>query len=275
MNRFAILVIGACFVVGANTFPTVSDLAGQKAPQEFVAEFNTGNPEGSFLVRVNRDWAPLGADRFYNLVKNGFYNDARVFRNVEGFVAQFGINGSPEIQHNWRDGVAMIKDDTPKKSNKRGTLVFATSGKDSRTTQVFINLNDNAFLDSQGFAPIGEVVKGMENVDKLYNGYGGKPDQQRIQMEGNAYLAKEFPKLSFFQSVNLKNAKEESASLFQIDVDGMGSIDIHAGDHASTLAKDFATTHHLSNPMAEKLEQMINQQMSAHHVTTDSVVPEE
>jgi peptidyl-prolyl cis-trans isomerase A (cyclophilin A) len=145
-------------------------------------------------VEVHRDWAPLGADRFYNLVKNGFFNNAAFFRVVTSprpFIVQFGLNANPAINKVWEH--ANIKDDPVMGSNSRGTLVFATAGPNTRTTQLFINLNDNKFLDSMGFAPFGTVSDGMDVVDKIYPGYAERPDQQRITEEGDAYLVKNFP----------------------------------------------------------------------------------
>jgi peptidyl-prolyl cis-trans isomerase A (cyclophilin A) len=169
----------------------------EKAPAIYKARFETSR--GAFVIQVNREWAPNGADRFYNLVKNGFFDDTRFFRVISGFMVQFGINGDPKIQAPWR--TARIPDDAVKGSNKRGFVTFATSGPNSRTTQVFINFGDNASLDRQGFAPFGQVISGMDIVDKLYSGYGegapsGQgPDQNQIQREGNAYLGKYFPSL--------------------------------------------------------------------------------
>ena len=176
------------------------------APATFKARFDTS--KGVFVVQVTRDWAPTGADRFYNLVKNGFFDDTRFFRVISGFMVQFGINGDPKIQPAWR--VARIPDDRVTQSNKRGTITFATSGPNSRTTQVFINFRDNAGLDGQGFAPFGQVVSGMEVVDKLYSGYGegapgGRgPEQGRIQAEGNAYLTKDFPQLDYVKKATIE-----------------------------------------------------------------------
>ena len=135
----------------------------EKAPATYKVNFDTS--KGAFVVEVHRDWAPNGADRFYNLVKNGFYDDVRFFRVIPNFMAQFGIHGNPGVMAAWRP--AQIKDDPVKQSNKRGTLTFATAGPNTRTTQLFINFGDNAALDKQGFAPIGEVVKGMDVVDKI------------------------------------------------------------------------------------------------------------
>ena len=156
---------------------------------------------------MHRDWAPLAADRFYNLVKNGFYDDVRFFRVLDGFMAQVGIHGNPTIAKAW--GAARIPDDPVKQSNKRGFVTFATGGPNTRTTQIFINFRDNVALDKQGFAPIGEVTAGMNVVDRLYSGYGegapsGKgPDQQRVQGEGNTYLNKDFPRLDFVKAATI------------------------------------------------------------------------
>ena len=163
---------------GAARAGNLSDPASlnEQAPAVYKAKFDTS--KGRFVVEVHRDWAPNGADRFYNLVKNGFYNDARFFRVIDGFMVQFGINGDPKISAVWRD--ANIKDDPVKQSNTRGMITFATAGPNTRTTQVFINFGDNAALDGQGFSPFGKVVSGMEVVDSLYAGYGeGAPERPR------------------------------------------------------------------------------------------------
>jgi peptidyl-prolyl cis-trans isomerase A (cyclophilin A) len=172
-----------------------------KAPDVFKAQFTT--TKGDFVVEVHRDWAPLGADRFYNLVKNGYFTNAAFFRVVPGFVVQFGLNASPAINQIWQH--ANIKDDPVKQSNKRGTIVFATAGPNTRTTQLFINFNDNAGLDPQGFAPFGTVTEGMETVvDKIYSGYGQRPDQGRITAEGKAYLDKSFPMIDSIMSAKIQ-----------------------------------------------------------------------
>ena len=170
-----------------------------QAPATFKVKFEVKNDksEGSFVVDVKRDQAPLGVDRFYNLVKNGYFDDVRFFRVVPGFVVQFGMSGDPAITKVWQR--ATIKDDPVKGSNTKGTLTFATSGPNSRTTQVFINLKDNARLDSMGFSPFGTVSEGMSVVEQFYSGYGDPPkgpQQPRITAEGNAYLDKEFPQLA-------------------------------------------------------------------------------
>jgi peptidyl-prolyl cis-trans isomerase A (cyclophilin A) len=177
----------------------------EKAPAVYQAKFDTS--KGSFVIEVHRDWAPNGADRFYNLVKNGFYNDVRFFRVLEGFMAQFGINGNPSLSAVWRD--SNIKDDPVKVSNGPGTVTFATAGPNTRTTQVFINFGDNAGLDGQGFSPFGKVVSGMDVVDSLYGGYGegaprgDGPDQGQVQAQGNAYLEKAYPKLDYVKTATI------------------------------------------------------------------------
>jgi len=160
-----------------------------KAPDLFKVQFTT--TKGDFTVEVHRDWAPLGADRFYNLVKNGFFTNASFFRVVPGFVVQFGLNANPEVNKAWDK--ATIKDDPVMGSNTRGTIVFATAGPNTRTTQLFINFGNNAALDRMGFAPFGTVTDGMDVVDKIYPGYGERPQQDRITDEGDAYISKNFP----------------------------------------------------------------------------------
>ena len=172
----------------------------EQAPATFKALFETS--AGNFVIEVRRDWAPMGADRFYNLVKNGFYDNCRFFRVVSGFMVQFGINGDPSIQSFWRS--ANITDDPVKQSNRRGYITFATGGPNTRTTQVFINFGDNNGLDGQGFAPFGRVVSGMNVVDKIYSGYGEQPNQGSIQMQGNAYLEKAFPKLDYIKKATIE-----------------------------------------------------------------------
>jgi peptidyl-prolyl cis-trans isomerase A (cyclophilin A) len=177
----------------------------EQAPATFKAQFDTS--KGLVVIEVRREWAPNGADRFYNLVNNGFFDDGRFFRVISGFMVQFGINGDPKISAQWRS--ATIPDDPVKQSNKRGFITFATSGPNSRTSQVFINFADNAGLDRQGFSPFGQVATGMDIVDALYSGYGegapqGRgPGQGRIQAEGNAYLTKDFPNLDYVKKATI------------------------------------------------------------------------
>jgi len=178
----------------------------EQAPATYKVRFDTSR--GVFVIQVTRAWAPQGADRFYNLVKNGFYDNVRFFRVIAGFMVQFGINGDPAIMARWRE--APINDDPVTQSNKRGTITFATAGPNTRTSQVFINFADNTNLDASGFAPFGRVVSGMEVVDALNAEYGegaprGRgPDQSRMQREGNAYLAKEFQRLDFVKKATVE-----------------------------------------------------------------------
>lgn len=174
----------------------------EKAPATYKVKLDTS--AGPVVIEVHRDWAPLGADRFYNLVKNGFYDGVRFFRVISGFMAQGGMNGDPAIQRLW--GRNNFPDDPVKQSNKRGFVTFAKTGApNSRSTQIFINYGDNSSLDSQGFAPFGQVISGMEAVDKFYT-YGRQnvPDQGRITAEGNAYLQKEYPKLDFIKKATIE-----------------------------------------------------------------------
>jgi peptidyl-prolyl cis-trans isomerase A (cyclophilin A) len=181
----------------------------ETAPETYQARFTTS--KGDFVIEVTRAWAPHGADRFYNLVRNGYYDDGRFFRVVYGFMVQFGINGDPALNAVWRD--ARIPDDLGQQSNKRGFVTFATAGTNTRTTQVFINTVDrNTNLDDKGFVPFGKVVEGMQVVDKLFSGYGESapqghgPDQNRLQKEGNAYLAKFFQKLDYIKTATIVTA---------------------------------------------------------------------
>ena len=163
------------------------------APETFKVKFET--TKGNFIVEVQRKYAPLGADRFHDLVSQKFFDGCGFFRIVPNFVVQFGINGDPEVQKKWRDNT--IKDDQVKITNSKATITFATSGPNSRTSQLFINLKDNAFLDRLGFAPFGKVIEGYNVVESLYAGYGEKPNQGSIQSKGNVYLKDSFPKLDY------------------------------------------------------------------------------
>ncbi len=171
-----------------------------RAPATYKAKFDTS--AGAFVVEVHRDWAPRAADRFYNLVQNGFYDNVRFFRVVPNFMVQFGINGDPAIARVWQN--ANIQDDPVKESNKRGYITFATRGPNTRTTQVFINFKDNAGLDRQGFAPFGEVVEGMDVVDKINAQYREQPNQGKIQAEGNTYLNSAFPKMDYVKKATIE-----------------------------------------------------------------------
>jgi peptidyl-prolyl cis-trans isomerase A (cyclophilin A) len=178
----------------------------EQAPATYKARFDTS--KGTFVIEVTRDWAPNGADRFFNLVKNGFYDNVRFFRVISGFMVQFGINGDPAISAKWRE--ARIPDDPVKQSNRRGYVTYAMAGPNTRTSQVFINFGDNSSLDRQGFSPFGRVISGMDVVDKLNAEYGegaprGRgPDQGRIQMEGNAYLQRDFGRMDFVRKATIE-----------------------------------------------------------------------
>jgi peptidyl-prolyl cis-trans isomerase A (cyclophilin A) len=179
--------------------------AGEPAPDRFRVRFET--TKGPFVVEVTRAWAPRGADRFHGLVKAGYYDDVAFFRVIPGFMVQFGIHGDPRVNEAWR--AARIPDDPVAQSNKRGMVTYAMAGPDTRTTQLFVNFKDNAFLDPQGFPPFGRVVEGMAVVDSLYSGYGEGapqgmgPDQGRVQQEGNAYLRASFPRLDYVKTARL------------------------------------------------------------------------
>ncbi|HVO97441.1 MAG TPA: peptidylprolyl isomerase [Bryobacteraceae bacterium] len=161
------------------------------APATYQAKFST--TQGDFIVQVTRAWAPLGADRFYNLVRAGYYNGVPFFRVIPGFMAQFGISADPKVNAVWMN--ANLKDDPVTQSNKRGLITFATAGPNTRTTQVFINYANNAGLDAQGFAPFGEVIEGMDVVEKFYSGYGGNPDQGSLMQLGKPWIEKHMPKV--------------------------------------------------------------------------------
>jgi peptidyl-prolyl cis-trans isomerase A (cyclophilin A) len=205
-----VLVLGAVAVVigqpaGSAALKNPGALK-ETAPAKYAVTFDTS--AGTFVVEVQRAWAPNGADRFYNLVKNGYYDECRFFRVVENFMVQFGINGDPAVNTVWQN--ARIPVDPVKQSNQRGYITYAMGASpDTRTTQVFINFKDNSFLDKSGFAPFGKVTSGMDVVDKLYKGYGegapsGRgPDQGRIQGLGNAYLTKDFPKLDYVKKATI------------------------------------------------------------------------
>ena len=161
------------------------------APESFQAKLTT--TKGDVIIRVTRSWAPLGADRFYNLVRAGFFSDAAFFRVLPGFMAQFGLSARPDVSQAWVQ--AKIADDPVTQNNTRGRITFATAGPNTRTTQLFINYADNSRLDASGFAPFGEVIQGMDVVDAIYSGYGEQPNQGSIRAEGKAYLESNFPML--------------------------------------------------------------------------------
>src|SRR3989441_8043358 len=200
-NIWLFVLLPAEPAVSAQTALKNPSALKERAPAIYKVNFDTS--AGVFEVEVHADWAPNGADRFYNLVKNGYYDGCRFFRVVPGFMVQFGINGDPATQRNWVD--ATIPDEPVKQDNGRGLITFAKSAApNSRTTQVFINFKDNSFLNRQGFSPFGRVIGGMEVVDKIYSGYGEQPEQGRIQAEGNTYLTKTFPKLDYIKKATIE-----------------------------------------------------------------------
>lgn len=175
-----------------------------RAPAQYRVELDT--TKGPVVIEVTRAWAPQGADRFYNLVRAGYYTDVRFFRVISGFMAQTGIHGNPAVNSVWRD--ANFPDDPVVEHNTRGMVSFATAGPNTRTTQFFISFGDNSRLDGMGFAPFGRIVD-MTNVDRLYSEYGegapsGRgPSQSRMQREGNAYLRASFPELDVIRSARV------------------------------------------------------------------------
>ncbi len=179
--------------------------APKPVPASYRVKFETSR--GTFVVEVTKAWAPEGAERFYRLVEKEFYDGTRFFRVVRNFVVQWGINGDPAVEARWRN--LTMRDDPVAQSNKRGTITFANAGPDTRTTQVFINLKDNTRLDASGFAPFGQVIEGMDNVDHFYNSYGDAPprgygpDQNLIETQGNAYLDARFPRLDYIRRARI------------------------------------------------------------------------
>ncbi len=175
-------------------------------PDVFKVKFECSN--GTFVAEFHKEWSPRGAERVYELVKEGFYDDARFFRVVKGFMAQVGMAGDPAVHSKWMN--KNIQDDPVIKSNTRGMVTFAKTGlPNSRSTQLFINYGDNSGLDRQGFSPVGQVVEGMEVVDSLHSGYGDGPprgrgpSQQLIQAQGNAYLNEKYPNLDYIKKATI------------------------------------------------------------------------
>jgi peptidyl-prolyl cis-trans isomerase A (cyclophilin A) len=186
------LLLGACSAGAQKPI-------NETAPATYRVNLDTSR--GPVVIEVTRDDAPVGADRFYNLVKAHYFDGARFFRVIPGFMAQFGLAADPAMNKTWN---VPIKDDPVKTSNVRGTVTFAaTSAPDSRSTQLFINFGDNSRLDASRFAPFGKVVSGMENVDQIYSGYGEMPDQGEIEGEGNVYLEKQFPRLDYIKTARI------------------------------------------------------------------------
>lgn len=194
----SVLALGACAATSTNTAPEPEPAPPPYTPgvvpDSFVVRLSTSKGDVDAIIRGH--WAPLGAAQFYEAVSTGFYDGARFFRSIRGFVTQFGLAADPALSAQWR--TRTIADDSVRQSNRRGTLVFASGGPGTRTTQMFINLRDNARLDALGFPPIGEIIRGFDAVDSLYTGYGdgpNAPQQGRIGAEGEAYLAANFPLL--------------------------------------------------------------------------------
>jgi peptidyl-prolyl cis-trans isomerase A (cyclophilin A) len=179
----------------------------ERAPDVFEVLLDTS--KGPVSIEVQRDWAPIGADHFYNLVKTGYYDGNRFFRVVRNFMVQFGISGDPRLNRLW--GGMNIPDDPVKQSNRKGAVTFATTGANGRSTQLFINLVDNKALDKQGFAPIGKVTAGMDTVERFYNSYGEMPsrgghgpDPTKIEQQGNEYLENNFARLDYIRKATVK-----------------------------------------------------------------------
>ena len=216
-------IFAACALALLGLAQVPAAQAASDAEKPFTVEFDVTlapKENSKFRVRIEPSWAPLGAARFREIVDKKLFKSARFFRTISGFMTQFGIPGKPSVAAEWRE--KKLKDDPVVESNKRGYISFATSGKDSRTTQMFINLADNTNLDGMGFSPFGKVLgSGMTDaVDKIFSGYGegapsGQgPDQGRVQSEGNKYLKRSFPKLSYINSITVveddaSGAKEE------------------------------------------------------------------
>lgn len=181
------------------------DALTETAPETFRARFETS--KGDFVIEVHRAWSPIGADRFYNLVANGYYDNVRFFRVIAGFMAQFGMHGAPEVSEAWREH--RIVDDPVVQSNTRGFVTYAMGGANTRTTQIFINFGDNSRLDGMGFSPFGQVVEGMEVVDQINSEYGDTqprgsgPNPPSIHERGNEYLDAEFPNLDFVRQATI------------------------------------------------------------------------
>ncbi|MFN5287602.1 MAG: peptidylprolyl isomerase [Planctomyces sp.] len=194
-----ILVAALLLVFGAGLVNAQETARSTKAPDKFRVKFETSC--GDFTVEVQRDWAPLGADRFHELVQAGFYDECRFFRVVPGFVVQWGMNGDPAVYAKWKD--REIKDDKVTQSNREGMITFASRGPNTRTCQLFINLADNERLDDLGFAPFGKVLEGLDVVKKITSEYGQRPQQPLIQEEGNTYLKKEFPKMDYIKKATV------------------------------------------------------------------------
>ncbi len=182
-----------------SAIPSTPEAQPQQTAETYKVRFNTS--KGPFVVEVHPEWAPIGTQRFRELIEAGYYDGARFFRVVPNFVVQFGIAANPAMTKKWD---VRIEDDPVRQTNRRGSLAFATMGPNTRTAQIFINLRSNQSLDSQGFAPFAIVVEGMDVVDSLYAGYGEAPNQAMITKLGNSYLSKNFPNLDYIRSIEMQ-----------------------------------------------------------------------
>jgi len=209
LNAAVCLALIGCSSPDENKKAEVPAAPGKNEPPPDVFHVKLDTSKGLVDIEVHRDWAPRGADHFYELVKSGFYDGGRFFRIVRGFVVQFGINGDPKTNALWAGG--MLPDDPVKQHNIKGTVTYAKTGPNARTTQLFINLGDNRkSLDKQGFVPIGQVVDGMPVVESFYGFYGDMPpagqgpDPNKIQQLGNEYLQAHFPRLDFIKKASVQ-----------------------------------------------------------------------
>ncbi len=199
MRKLSVIVSFAALLAGGSALLAQKAPSNEKAPETYRVNFDLST--GPVVIEVTRSLAPVGADRFYNLVKAKYFDGARFFRVVPGFMVQFGLAADPKVSKEWD---VPIQDDPVHTSNARGTLTFAATGApNSRSTQLFINFGDNKFLDAQRFAPFGKVVSGMENVDKIYAGDRERPDQGSIEAQGNVYLLKQFPNLDYIKTARI------------------------------------------------------------------------
>jgi peptidyl-prolyl cis-trans isomerase A (cyclophilin A) len=198
----AAMLLGGCSSSPPPTQPAAEEKKAAEAvdlaPETFRVRFQTS--KGPIIVEIHKAWAPIGAQRFYELVKAGYYDGNRFFRIVPKFIVQFGMAGDPAMTQKWNKNIA---DDPVLQTNRSGSITFATAGPNTRTTQLFINLGSNQSLDGRGFAPFGMVVEGMNVVEHLYQGYGEQPDQDQIRERGNAYLNEQFPKLDYIKKAEL------------------------------------------------------------------------
>lgn len=197
------IVLAASSALACHDAPPTPHAPAGPTPDSFRVAFTTSR--GRFVVEARRAWAPLGVDRFYQLVGDGFFDENRFYRVLPHYIAQFGANDDPARNKAWED--RPLHDDPPAQHNRRGTVSFAFVGPGTRTHQLFVNLKDNPGLDAQGFVPVGEVVEGMAVVDSLYDDYGDIPRYQLIATLGNKYLARMFPKLDFIRIARLVSGK--------------------------------------------------------------------